>query len=349
MLNDLAKAQFEQYARQVFARTKYGATEEDVQALAQNMALVEDRGLGDLNKRLKGAKTKVFDTIAEHNVASMLLRHCGAFVQVAYEPLGYAKRPVDFRVQINHNTFWLQMRRPADLERENRHNHMLAQIERAAGKIRICKFFDCELRDDFNKKTDLPQLVQFLEATAPTSAEGVQYDYPTSVNVKARVQFWEPRNASLQGLTLGSAGDMGMIDITNLSADQMRASIRNSAGAFIHAVDGGNINLVLAEADNLKDIDVGEACFGTEQEVFSAGTRRWSRQNNGVFVEADLAKNLAGVVVCRRLFRRQPISDYMMLLYINEKHTDYLLPIQAAFPVQKVIHYYMRPDQTGYF
>ena len=342
---------FRHPAKQVFSRTKYQAAEKDINALARNMALLEGRGLGDLNQRLILAKThtKIFDTVAEHNVASMLLRHFGTSARIEYEPPGHANRPVDFRVQTNENIYWLQMKRFADLERENMRDRLLDRLKQAATAIKTPKFFDCELRDDFNAE-NLSQLVQFLEETAPTSQEEVQYDYPNSENVMARVQFWDPRKEVLQGLTLGSADDMSMVNITGRSSDQMRASVRNAAGAFAYAVDSANINLVIAEADRQNDIDVGEACFGSEEEVFSNdGVHIWRRQNNGVFAETNISENVVGLIALRRPDSRKPISHYTMLLYMNDKHVDYLPAIQAAFPIQWVIHYNMRPDKAGYF
>ncbi|MCA9423214.1 MAG: hypothetical protein KC592_19500 [Nitrospira sp.] len=340
---------FMQSAKQVFSRTKYQAAEEDINALARNMALLEGRGLGVLNQRLISANNKIFDTVAEHNVASMLIRHFGESALIEYEPPEHANRPVDFRVQTNANIYWLQMKRFAALKREDMRDRLLDRIKEEAIKIKTPKFFDCELQDEF-PKNDLPQLVQFLKETAPTSQEEVQYDYPNSENVKARVQFWDSRNVLLQGLTLGSAGDMSMVNITGLSSEQLRASVRKAAGAFAHAVDSANINLVIAEADRQNDIDVGEACFGSEEEVFSRDSgHKWRRQNNGVFSESNISENVFGLIALRRPDGRKPISNYTMLLYMNDKHDGYLPAIQAAFPIQRVIYYNMRPNSAGYF
>ena len=117
------------------------------------------------------------------------------------------------------------------------------------------------------------------------------------------------------------------------------------AGAFAHAVDSANINLVIAEADRQNDINVGEACFGTEVEAISSdGGHKWRRQNNGVFAETNISENVVGLIVLRRPDSRKPIPHYTMLLYMNDKHVGYLPAIQAAFPIQRVIHYNMRPN-----
>lgn len=61
-------------ARRVFEGTRYKATYEDIKKLADNMLLLEKRGLGTLNKRLVDARkhSKIFETIAEHNFAVIL-------------------------------------------------------------------------------------------------------------------------------------------------------------------------------------------------------------------------------------------------------------------------------------
>jgi len=102
--------------------------------------------------------------------------------------------------------------------------------------------------------------------------------------------------------------------------------------------------LVIAEADRQHDIDIAEACFGTEEELFRDGEHAWIRQCNGVFSEVRISETVAGLITLRRHDQWKPISDYVMSLYINENHIAYLPAIQTAFPIQQVIHYNMRPD-----
>lgn len=73
-------------ASKIFAGTRYRATEEDIKKLADNMALLERRGLGKLNQRLIDSGRGVWATIAEHNFAVILVsRHCST-VPISYEP-----------------------------------------------------------------------------------------------------------------------------------------------------------------------------------------------------------------------------------------------------------------------
>lgn len=84
-------------ARKIFAGTKYEASEEDVKRLADNMAILEKRGLGKLNKRLIDSGREVWATIAEHNFAVILVsQHCST-IPLSYEPNIGLQRPPDFK------------------------------------------------------------------------------------------------------------------------------------------------------------------------------------------------------------------------------------------------------------
>lgn len=140
------------------------------------------------------------------------------------------------------------------------------------------------------------------------------------------------------------ASDMGVVNITGLAADQIRASIRKAGSAFVRPVDKDNINLVIAEVDQHQDIDIAEACFGTEYELVRiGGGSGWCRKGDGGFIEPRIAENVAGLVALRRPDKAFPVSQYEMVLYINEKHSQFITSIQAAFPIKQVIHYNMRP------
>src|SRR5688572_6681691 len=76
------------HARAVFGRTKYSPLVRDVWALAANMGRLRAAGLQGLNDRLLAVRTNIFDTIAEHNFACVLLRRFGP-QSILYEPSGY--------------------------------------------------------------------------------------------------------------------------------------------------------------------------------------------------------------------------------------------------------------------
>jgi len=316
----------------------------DIAALSRNMALLQHHGLADLNKRLIQAKTKIFDTLAEHNLAAMMVRHFGQSAHIGYEMPGHGPRPIDFQVEFSGHTFRLQMKRLASLEAENRRNQILERIERDAAQIAVPKFFSIDFAESFSNP-DVPQLIAFLRAIAKGSEDGVDHTFPDATNPPtARMQFWSPRKLKLKHLTLGSSADMEPVNITGCAADQIRSSLRNAAGAFVRPADDQNVSLVVAEADRHHDVDLGDACFGTEYEWEQIGGRGgWARQQDGVFRESNIAGKLVGLISLRRRERNRPISEYEMTLYINEPHTGLLPLIRQAFPIARVIHYNMRP------
>jgi hypothetical protein len=316
--------------------------------LGCQMALLQYRGLTGLNARLIQARTKIFDTVAEHNFAALLLRHHPRSVSVDYEPDEGAPRPIDFRLRLGAKIFRMQMKRLASLQAENRKERLLEHLARQASDLPIARFFECDLSVDFGD-ADLQALLEFVTQTAAVATEGTSYDFAPKGKPIARVQFWMPRSANVTRLTLGAGGDLEPIDITGQVADQLRSSVRNAASAFTHPTDPNNINLVVIESDKQKDIDVADACFGTEEELFSSnGVHSWTRQNDGLFEESMISSHVAAVIVLRRQ-RWKPISDYDVLLYINPAHLCSVSAILSVLPTRLVVQSHMRPGTTGQF
>lgn len=179
-------------ASRVFEGTRYKASDEDVRKLAENMALLEQRGLDKLNKRLVDATkhTKIFETIAEHNFAVMLISQNCAEIPISYEP-DDLQRPPDFKVEIGGVTYWIQMKDLSKLERENRQDKLIQKIKEKAKEIKVGKFFSCMLSDDF-KDGCLPELTNFIKDKTASAAEGESFVFTGKNNQKAEVKFWSP-------------------------------------------------------------------------------------------------------------------------------------------------------------
>lgn len=94
-------------ARRIFEGTRYKASDEDVKKLADNMSLLEKRGLSKLNKRLVDARkhSKIFETIAEHNFAVILASRHSSTITISYEPDIGSRRPPDFKVGTGNVTY----------------------------------------------------------------------------------------------------------------------------------------------------------------------------------------------------------------------------------------------------
>jgi hypothetical protein len=54
------------------------------------------------------------------------------------------------------------------------------------------------------------------------------------------------------------------------------------------------------EADNKEDLDICDAVFGTEYEIFAGDKHSWSRKNDGVFQFSDFSAKVAGIIAIKR-------------------------------------------------
>lgn len=369
-------------ARKIFEGTKYEATEEDIKKLADNIALLERRGLGKLNQRLIDSDRVVWATIAEHNFAGILvLRHCST-IPISYEPEIGLQRPPDFKVDMGDITYWIQMKDLAKLERDNRQDKIIQQIKRAAKEIKVGRFFSCMLSDNF-KESCLPELIDFIKDKATSAAAEESFLFEGENNQRAEIKFWLAEKIELSELTLGYAGNLNIEERTGLAKEQIKQSLRNAVGAFDWEIDQRNINLIVMEADNKEDIDICDALFGTEYEIICKGSHSWSRKDDGLFSETDFSKRVAGVIAIKR--RREqvneddifpllpdaesyanylkkdcgwtdekikktlewkdpgPIADYNRTLYINNSFKHLHEDIERLLTFDKIVYYNMRP------
>lgn len=370
-------------AEKIFAGTRYKASEEDVKRLADNIALLEKRGLGKLNKKLINSGREVWPIIAEHNFAVILLsQHCSA-IPISYEPdIGF-KRPIDFKVEIGNITYWIQMKDLAKLKRENRQDKIIQQIKRGVKNIKVGKFFSCMLSDDF-KEGCLPELIKFITDKAASASEEESFLFKGENNQKAEIKFWSANSIVLSELTLGYAGDLEILEITGLAKEQIKQSLLNAVGAFEWEANQKNMNLIVMEADNKEDIDICDALFGTEYENIRRDSRSWGRKDDGLLDKPDFSKKVAGVIAIKRKRERfkeseisqlpsgakayacylkeeygwtddkirealekgkdpGPIADYYLVLYVNDIFKHLLKNIEILLSFDKVVYHNMRP------
>lgn len=301
-------------ARRIFEGTRYKATDEDVKKLADNMVLLEKRGLVKLNKRLIDARnhSKIFETIAEHNFAVMLISRHSSEIPISYEPDLESRRPPDFKVEAENVTYWIQMKDLSKLERENRQDKLIQTIKEKAKEIKVGKFFSCMVSDNF-KEDCVPELIAFMKEQAPTVIDVKSVQFTSKNKQRAEITFWAPSKIELSELTLGYSGDLEMLNLTGLTCEQIKKSLLNAVGAFNWRVDGNNINLIVIEADNKEDIDIGDALFGTEYEMFNSnkGHLGWSRKNDGLFSETAFSEKVAGVIAIKR--KRERVEEVSFL------------------------------------
>lgn len=314
-------------AREIFERTCYPASDEDIKKLADNMDFLEKRGLGKLNNRLIDARkhSKIFETIAEHNFDVILISRHSPVIPISYEPNLDSLRPPDFKVEIENVTYWIQMKDLSKLKRENRQDKLIQKIREKTKAIKVGKFFSCMMSDDF-KENCVPELIDFMKGKATSATEKDSFFFTSKNSQKAKIKFWSPSKIGLSELTLGYSGDLEMSNITGLDREQIKKSLLNAVGAFNRETDENNINLIVMEADNKEDIDICDALFGTEHEMFNStkGYLEWSRNNDGLFSETDFSKKVAGVIAIKRKRERFKESESSELPSDAENYANYL-------------------------
>jgi hypothetical protein len=332
---------FIKFATEVFEGTKYQASDTDIQKLASNLRILEDRAMTKLNRRLLEGGRKIWDTFAEHNFAVKLISCHKQNVEMSYEPDERLRRPPDFKIVLDGLTYWIQMKRLSNLQRENRQNKIVQKIKDGAKEINIGMFFGCDLSEQFLEE-DIHDLIDFLANKSSNPEDGNKYSFPNEENPKAIVYFWNPNRIEISSLTLGISGDMEMVEQTGVSKDQIKQSLINAAGAFEWDVNQNTINLIAMDADRHEDIDICDAVFGTEFEMFSRNRQAWSRKNDGFFLLPDFLNKVAGVIALKSK-EWSPVSDYFATLYVNDLFKDRSSDFNELLSFSNVIHFKMRP------
>jgi hypothetical protein len=340
-------------ANDFFERAKYSASDIEIKNLAKNIWLLKKRGLTKLNRRLIEGGRNVWDTLSEHNFAVKLLSLYDDKILISYEP-DELQRPPDFKIEISGLTYWVQIKRLSNMQRENRRENFVETIKREAKKIQIRKFIDCYVSEEFSE-TDIPEFMKFIEANADQLVEGKETYFPDDKQQKAKVGFWCHNKSEISHLILGAFGDMEAINITGCAENQIKQSLEKASGAFTWDVDQYTINIVAFDADKHDDIALCNAIFGTEFEndrVIPNGViSSWSRYNDGFIKSPNVSNKIAGVIVMRRKERNKPLSDYCFQLFVNDIYKDRIDDLKNLLDFNKVIYRNMRPVMggNGYF
>lgn len=317
-------------SRKIFEGTRYKTSEEDIRDLSRNIIMLEQRGLTELNQRLINGGTCVWDTIVEHNFA------------VCYEPTEGLQRPVDFKITKNAITYWIQIKNLSRLERENKQDKIIEEIGRQIEVIKIGKFLGCNLAEDFSQ-SDIEGLIAYISQKAKRANEREEFIFGNEASPKAKLKFWLPKRISLSHLSLGTSGDIDMVDQTGFAKEQIKQSVRNVSGAFDWSANEKNINLVGMDSESQKDIDICDALFGTEFEGCRADHHVWRRELDGLFKKYPFNERLVGIIALRKKNKWVTISTYKMLFFLNEAFKNFEDNVINLFSFEQIIRYNMRP------
>jgi hypothetical protein len=135
---------------------------------------------------------------------------------------------------------------------------------------------------------------------------------------------------------------MDIVELTGVAKNQIKQSLINAAGAFEWDVNQNTINLIGMDADKHEDIDICDAIFGTEFEMFNQHSHTWSRKKDGFFLSSGFSSKVAGVIALKRK-EWNPVSNYFTTLYVNSAFKDRIDDINRLLSFNNVIHFNMRP------
>jgi hypothetical protein len=329
-------------AERLLSSTKYKAGKNEMKKLAQNIKLVETRGLSKLNMRLCDGGRKIWDTFAEHNFAVKLLNSHSQDTPIKYEPENGFRRPPDFRVQIGEMMFFIQMKNLSRLARENRIDRYIRKIREIVEESEIGLFYSVDFSEEFAEDKIQPLADEILQI-ANESVADQQFDFPNDSEPIAHIEIWRPQRNELKHLTLGMAGDMDFVDETGLARDQIRSSLKNAAQAFDWPVNDQTVNLITMDTSNMEDIDLCDAAFGTEHDVIGENRSYWGRDENGFFDTEPYTEKVAAIISLKRK-ERSPISDYFSSLFVSPYFQNRLDDLKQLLDFNLIVFRNMRPE-----
>jgi len=312
------------------------------------MRNLELNDLSQINQRLQKCNkpTKLLETLAEHSLAVELLKN-KENLSITYEPSNFNKPP-DFHVKSNDIDYYLEVKRPAKLELDNRQEKILQTIKTQAKEIKVDKYFNCFLSTKLDK-AHLDEFMSFIQKKA--NIDCGMYEFVRDNSILARLEFFMTKDNKHSHLTFCSGGDLAPINIIGLSKTQIKSTMRNAVKKFKNQISNTLVNLIILEVKSGGgvDIDICEAAYGTEIETFRKNA--WFRNQDGLFNVNEFSEKVAGIIVRARKDPNEIIcNDYLHILCVNEKFINIVSvrEISKVLEIDKVFHYNERPCE-GFF
>ncbi len=318
--------------------------DEDIDRLARNIELLQSKGLDKLNARLTNARTrtKILDTLAEHDFAAHLLGILPDHVHVSYES-EELDPPPDFTFELGGTSYWIQMKNSNKLEYENREDKLIRRIKASAHMIPEPRYFHLTLGPECTEE-DFQDIVELLQNNAPSLEDGRSASVPSG---RASVEFETPKSSDLTGLTLATSENSEMKNVTGLAQGQVYGALTNAVRAFSENSSEDRVNLVAMASDARSDIDIAEAVFGTEFE--NPGRSTWGRESDGFFDAPENRNRIVGLVTMRRSERGRLMGSQELLFYVNHHEEQLASRAASALSIQNCVRRNMRPAGSGTF
>ncbi len=298
--------------------------------------------LETLIKRLENSGRNILDTLVEVNFAASVITSLKHHIEIYYEPDIGLPRPPDFQIINNETTFWIQIKNPSRLAREDRQSKIMQEIQLALSNIPIKLLCSCEISDKMVIK-QIPTFVEYIKNTVSSKDFRINkaYSYLSIEDPLVVVKFCYPAQKNeIEHLTLLTCSDLPnkgeyMIDVTGLDKKQIQDGLCNAAGAFSWEPNINTINLIAIciEQDHQCDA-LFEAVYGTEGLIVKEKDSYLFRKADGFFLKSE-AKNVVGIIALQRQ-ENSIITPYNLFLLMNESYEKYQSTITAFLPIRKI-------------
>lgn len=300
----------------------------DVKKLNENIDVLQQWNLSKLSDRLlcSTKPSKFLETLTELNFTTQLIKSFpfNTITSIEYEPED-SKRPIDLVVTLNTTKYFIQIKSLSNSIRENKQSKIIREIRKQIKNISCNRGIMIHASEGFSKD-HVSELMIFIKDNIDKK-DGEKLMFLDGNNVIAEIEFQTSAKSFREHLALYSFGDLEAVNVTGMTKDQVKKALEKAAGAFEINSSEQTINLIVSEirSDRSQAIDFAEALYGTEYCTFHNGKMLTHRDNDGLFLEENFAKKIAGIIV---LHKREATlsSQYDRAICCNPLH-DYLRPI----------------------
>jgi hypothetical protein len=277
--------------------------EQDVKKLNADMEYLKEKNLESISKRLlsQNKPHKFMETLTELNFTVQLLKSFPSCIElkIEYEPKN-TKRPIDLVIHYNSISYNIQIKSLSQSIRENKQSQIVKEIRKISKGIISTRGFNVHISKDFVNE-NVSEMMSFIKDNL-SKKDNEKLIFNGNNNAQAEIEFLTPAKSFREHLYLYSFGDLGFVNITDMTKEQVRSALEKAAGAFDNDSTDNNINLIVSEIrnDRLQAIDFAEAIYGTENLAPINGQLVNVRLNDGLFLEDGFAKRIAGVIVLHK-------------------------------------------------
>jgi hypothetical protein len=317
----------ENQLRELLVKLELRHDQVDMDKLKEAIDYLNEKGLSDLcQKLLRSTKARKFlEILTELNFTVQLLNSfpLSKNSEVFYEPKD-TKRPIDLVIKLDRINYFIQIKSLSNSIRENKQAQIIREIRSQIRLISSKRGLVVHISENF-KKENVSEMIKFIKENL-TKIDSEKFTFKAPDNVIAEIKFHAVEKSFRDHLVLYSFGDLEAVEITGITKDQIKGALYNAVGAFEKDSSKQNINLIVSEIKSAHhSIDFADALYGTTFSTDQNGIMRNHRDIDGLFMQENFSKKIAGVIVLHRK-EMTLTSQYEKVVCSNPSY-DYIKPI----------------------